>query len=50
MNVSARLTGKLFGPKPRVYVIAELSANHNQSFAEAERLVEAAAATGATGD
>ena len=47
MNSAARLTAKIFGPTPRVYVIAELSANHNQSFAEAERLVVAAAATGA---
>ena len=45
MNSAARLTAKIFGPTPRVYVIAELSANHNQSFAEAERLVVAAAAT-----
>ena len=46
MKPADRLAARIFGPNPRVYVIAELSANHHQSFAEAEKLVVAAAAAG----
>ncbi len=42
-----RLATRLAGTDQRTYVIAELSANHNQSLDEALRLVDAAAATGA---
>lgn len=47
MNAADRLACRLFAPDARAYVIAELSANHNQSLAEAEKLVDAAAAAGA---
>lgn len=47
MSAKSRLEEKVFGSNPGVYVIAELSANHNQSFEAAARLVEAAAEAGA---
>jgi N-acetylneuraminate synthase len=42
-----RISGRLIGPAQRTYVIAEVSANHNQSFDEAVRIVEAAKEAGA---
>jgi N-acetylneuraminate synthase len=44
---SFTINGREIGPGRPVYVIAEMSANHNQDFAQALRLVEAAAAAGA---
>lgn len=41
------ICGRRVGPGLPVYIVAELSANHNQDFDEALRLVEAAAAAGA---
>ena len=41
------IAGRRIGPTAPVYVIAEMSANHNQDFAQAVALVEAAAAAGA---
>src|SRR5438552_2752322 len=41
------IAGRLVGPGQPVYVVAELSANHNQNFDEAVRLVRAAKACGA---
>ncbi len=41
------ISGRRIGPGARVYVIAELSANHGQDMDEAIRLVRAAAAAGA---
>ncbi len=41
------IAGRAIGPGHPVYVIAELSANHNQSFDEAVRLVRAAKECGA---
>src|SRR6185503_10213928 len=35
------------GPKETVYIVAEISANHNQSFDQAVRLIEAARTAGA---
>jgi pseudaminic acid synthase len=47
MPSNNHISRKLFGADKGVYVIAELSANHNQSFDEACRLVVAAADAGA---
>lgn len=44
---SFEIAGRAIGPDHPVYVIAELSANHNGDFARAVRLVEAAAEAGA---
>ena len=41
------INGRPIGPGHPVYIIAELSANHNQDYNEAIRLIEAAAAAGA---
>lgn len=41
------INGRSIGPGRPVYVIAEMSANHNQDFAQAVALVEAAAGAGA---
>jgi len=42
-----RIANRLVGPGEPVYIVAELSANHNQDFGEAVRLVEAAKRAGA---
>jgi N-acetylneuraminate synthase len=39
--------GKMIGPGKPVYVVAELSANHNQDFSRAVRIIEAAKQAGA---
>ena len=39
--------GRRIGPGEPVYIVAEMSANHNQDFTEAVRIVEAAKAAGA---
>lgn len=41
------IDGRFIGPEKPVYVVAELSANHNQNFDRAVRLIEAAKEAGA---
>ena len=45
--MSITINGKPLDDPARIYVIAEISGNHNQDYHQAERLVEAAAAAGA---
>jgi pseudaminic acid synthase len=47
MNSGIRIGEREIGPHCPVYVIAELSANHNQDFGEAVKLVHAAKESGA---
>lgn len=47
MTSSIEINGRRIGAGSPVYVIAELSANHNQDFGEAERLIVAAKEAGA---
>jgi len=47
MESPVRINGRAIGPGHPVYVVAELSANHNQSLESALELVEAARAAGA---
>lgn len=44
---SIRINGRLIGPNRPVYIVAELSGNHNQDYSKAERLVRVAADAGA---
>ena len=44
---SIQIGGRKIGPGEPVYVVAEISANHNGSFAQAQKIVEAAHAAGA---
>ena len=41
------INGRPIGPGEPTYIIAEMSANHNQDFGQAVRIVEAARAAGA---
>ena len=41
------INGRIIGPEAPTYVIAEMSANHNQDFAQAVALIKAAAEAGA---
>lgn len=47
MSLTFNIGGRLIGEGQPAFVIAEISANHHQDLAEAERLVRAAAAAGA---
>src|ERR1700676_1456250 len=47
MQSAISIDGRAIGPCLPVYIIAELSANHNQQFDEAVRLVHAARDCGA---
>ncbi len=47
MSDSIEINGRSIGPGKRVYVIAELSANHNQDCSQAVRIIEAAKRAGA---
>lgn len=47
MNILMRINERPIGPSAPTYIIAELSANHNQDFDEALRLINAAHAAGA---
>ena len=47
MNVKVQIGERSVGPGRSVYVIAELSANHNQDFDQAVRIIEAAKQAGA---
>jgi len=46
-SAGIEIDGRTIGPGYPVYLIAEMSGNHNQSFEEAVRIVEAAKAAGA---
>ena len=39
-TASITIAGRRIGPDEPVYVIAEMSGNHNQSFEEAVRIIE----------
>ena len=41
------ISGRLVGPGAAVYIVAEMSANHNQDFAQAVRILHAAKDAGA---
>ena len=47
MSDYIEINGRRIGPGEPAYIIAELSANHNQDFEQAAKLVEAAKAAGA---
>ncbi|HEY8995233.1 MAG TPA: pseudaminic acid synthase [Lacunisphaera sp.] len=47
MNTPFTIKGRAIGPGHPVYVIAEMSANHNQDFAQAAAIVQAAKNAGA---
>ncbi|MFB3924419.1 MAG: pseudaminic acid synthase [Syntrophales bacterium] len=47
MIESLQINGKLIGPGSPVYIIAEMSANHNQDFSRAVQIMKAAKAAGA---
>jgi pseudaminic acid synthase len=47
VNVKVQIGERSIGPGRSVYVIAELSANHNQDFDQAVRIIEAAKQAGA---
>jgi sialic acid synthase SpsE len=46
-NAVIEIAGRPIGPGHATYVVAELSANHNQKFDEALRLLRAAKEAGA---
>jgi N-acetylneuraminate synthase len=46
-STSITIAGREIGPGRPVYVVAEVSANHGQDYAKAERIVRAAASAGA---
>jgi N-acetylneuraminate synthase len=47
MNIYMDINGRRIGPGQPTYVVAEMSANHNQSFDEAIKVIEAAKDAGA---
>lgn len=47
IKASLEINGRAIGPTHPVYTVAEMSANHNQDFDRAVRIVEAAAEAGA---
>ena len=47
MNETIEINGRVVGPGRAAYVIAEVSANHNQDFEQAVRIVKAAKQAGA---
>jgi N-acetylneuraminate synthase len=47
MSASLEINGRAIGPDQPAYTVAEMSANHNQEFERAVRIVEAAAESGA---
>lgn len=47
MGPSFQIKNRLIGPGTPVYIVAELSANHNQSFEQAVRIIHAAKDAGA---
>jgi N-acetylneuraminate synthase len=49
MNIYMDINGRRIGPGQPTYVVAEMSANHNQSFDQAVKIIEAARDAGADG-
>ena len=47
MNIYMNINGRRIGPGQPTYVVAEMSANHNQSFDQAVKIIEAARDAGA---
>jgi len=47
MSVSITINGRMIGPGQLVYIIAEMSANHNQDFDQAVKLIRIAKESGA---
>ena len=47
MQAAFQISGQTIGPCYPVYIIAELSANHNQDFDQAVQLIQAAKKAGA---
>jgi len=47
MNTTININNRLVGPEQWVYVVAEMSANHNQDFDQAVRILHAAREAGA---
>jgi pseudaminic acid synthase len=47
MSLSLTINGRMVGPGQPVYLIAEISANHNQEFEQAVKIVQAAKDAGA---
>ncbi len=47
MSETIEINGRMVGPGRATYVVAEISANHNQDFEQAVRIVEAAKQAGA---
>ncbi|HEX3049197.1 MAG TPA: pseudaminic acid synthase [Aggregatilineaceae bacterium] len=47
MSASITINGRRIGPGEQAYIIAEMSANHNQDFEQAVRIIEAAKEAGA---
>ena len=47
MNTTFEINGRRFGPHEKVYVIAEMSANHNRDFEQAVRMLKKAKEAGA---
>jgi N-acetylneuraminate synthase len=47
MNTTIRINGRTVGPQEKVYIVAEMSANHNHDFEQAVRILKAAKEAGA---
>jgi pseudaminic acid synthase len=47
MSISLTISNRAIGPKQPVYIIAEMSANHNQDFDQAVKMIHAAKESGA---
>lgn len=47
MNTTFEINGRTIGPQEKVYIIAEMSANHNRDFEQAVRILKAAKQAGA---
>lgn len=47
MSVSITINGRMIGPGQPVYIIAEMSANHNQDFDQAVKIIHTAKESGA---
>ena len=47
MNRTLKINGRMVGSGEKVYIVAEMSANHNRDFGQAVRILKAAKETGA---